>query len=45
MMRRQLLTGLLMTIAMIVLVGLVYPLVVTGVAQVAMSTTRPTARS
>ena len=32
-MRRQLVTGLLMTIAMIVLVGLVYPLAVTGVAQ------------
>ena len=34
-MRRQLLTGLLMTIAMIVLVGLVYPFVMTGIAQVA----------
>jgi K+-transporting ATPase ATPase C chain len=34
-MRRQLLTGLLMTIAMIVLVGLVYPLVMTGITQVA----------
>jgi K+-transporting ATPase ATPase C chain len=34
-MRRQLVTGLLMTISMIVLVGLVYPFVMTGVAQVA----------
>jgi len=34
-MRRQLLTGLFMTIAMTVLVGLVYPLVMTGIAQVA----------
>jgi potassium-transporting ATPase KdpC subunit len=34
-MRRQLLTGLLMTIALTVLVGLVYPFVMTGVAQVA----------
>ena len=34
-MRRQLLTGLLMTIAMTVLVGLVYPFVMTGIAQVA----------
>jgi K+-transporting ATPase ATPase C chain len=33
-MRRQLLTGLLMTIAMTVLVGLVYPFAMTGVAQV-----------
>jgi K+-transporting ATPase ATPase C chain len=33
-MRRQLLTGLLMTIVMIVLVGLVYPFAMTGVAQV-----------
>jgi potassium-transporting ATPase KdpC subunit len=33
MLRRQLLTGLLMTLALIVLVGLAYPLVVTGVAQ------------
>ena len=32
-MRRQLLTGLLMTIALTVLVGLVYPLVMTGIAQ------------
>ena len=32
-MRRQLVTGLLMTIAMIVLLGLVYPLAMTGVAQ------------
>jgi potassium-transporting ATPase KdpC subunit len=35
MLRRQLVTGLLMTIAMTVLVGLVYPLIMTGVAQVA----------
>jgi K+-transporting ATPase ATPase C chain len=34
-MRRQLLTGLLMTIALTVLVGLVYPFVMTGIAQVA----------
>jgi K+-transporting ATPase ATPase C chain len=33
-MRRQLLTGLLMTITMIVLVGLVYPFAMTGAAQV-----------
>lgn len=36
MIRRQLLTGLLMTVAMFVLVGLVYPLVVTGIAQAVM---------
>jgi K+-transporting ATPase ATPase C chain len=36
-MRRQLLTGLLMTIVMTVLLGLVYPLVVTGVGQLALS--------
>jgi K+-transporting ATPase ATPase C chain len=35
MIRRQLLTGLLMTVALTVLLGLVYPLVVTGVSQVA----------
>jgi K+-transporting ATPase ATPase C chain len=34
-MRRQLLTGLLMTIAMTVLVGLAYPFAMTGIAQVA----------
>jgi potassium-transporting ATPase KdpC subunit len=34
-MRRQLLTGLLMTIALTVLLGLVYPFVMTGIAQVA----------
>ncbi len=33
-MRRQLLTGLMMTVAMFVLLGLVYPFVMTGVAQV-----------
>lgn len=33
MIRRQLLTGLLMTIAMTVLIGLIYPFVVTGIAQ------------
>ena len=32
-MRRQLVTGLLMTIALIVLLGLVYPLAMTGIAQ------------
>jgi K+-transporting ATPase ATPase C chain len=37
MLRRQLLTGLLMTIVMTVLLGLLYPLVVTGVAQVTMA--------
>jgi len=37
MLRRQLLTGLRMTVAMIVLVGLIYPLVVTGIAQGLMS--------
>ena len=36
MLRRQALTGLLMTVAMIVLVGLLYPLAVTGVSQVFM---------
>jgi K+-transporting ATPase ATPase C chain len=33
-MRRQLVTGLLMTVALLVLMGLAYPLAVTGVAQV-----------
>ncbi len=37
MIRRQLVTGLLMTIAMIVLTGLVYPLAVTGISQAFMS--------
>jgi potassium-transporting ATPase KdpC subunit len=37
MLRRQLLTGLLMTIVLTVLVGLLYPLVVTGIAQGLMS--------
>jgi K+-transporting ATPase ATPase C chain len=37
MLRRQLVTGLRMTIAMIVLVGIAYPLVVTGIAQGLMS--------
>jgi len=32
-MRRQLITGLMMTFAMIVLVGLAYPLAMTGIAQ------------
>ncbi|HVJ96215.1 MAG TPA: K(+)-transporting ATPase subunit C [Acidimicrobiia bacterium] len=36
MLRRQLLTGLLMTVVFIVLTGLLYPLVVTGIAQGAM---------
>jgi K+-transporting ATPase ATPase C chain len=35
MIRRQLLTALLMTVALTVLLGLVYPLVVTGVSQLA----------
>jgi len=34
-MRRQLLTGLLVTVVLTVLLGIVYPLVVTGIAQVA----------
>jgi potassium-transporting ATPase KdpC subunit len=34
MLRRQLLTGLLVTIALTVLVGLLYPLAITGVSQV-----------
>jgi K+-transporting ATPase ATPase C chain len=37
MLRRQLLTGLLMTTSMIVLVGLIFPLAITGVAQVVFS--------
>jgi K+-transporting ATPase ATPase C chain len=36
MLRRQLITGLLMTVAMIVLVGLAFPLVVTGISQLFM---------
>jgi K+-transporting ATPase ATPase C chain len=36
-MRRQLITGLMMTLAMIVLVGLAYPLAMTGIAQGLMS--------
>jgi K+-transporting ATPase ATPase C chain len=36
-MRRQLITGLMMTFSMIVLVGLVYPLAMTGIAQGLMS--------
>ena len=37
MLRRQLLTGLLMTVVLTVLVGLLYPLAVTGIAQGLMS--------
>ena len=37
MLRRQFMTGLLMTVVMIVLLGLVYPLVVTGVSEAFMS--------
>jgi len=37
MLRRQLMTGLIMTVVMIVLLGVAYPLVVTGVAQVTMA--------
>jgi K+-transporting ATPase ATPase C chain len=37
MLRRQLLTGLLMTVVMLVLVGLAYPLVVTGISEAFMS--------
>jgi potassium-transporting ATPase KdpC subunit len=36
-MRRQLITGLMMTVAMIVLVGLAYPLAMTGIAEGLMS--------
>lgn len=36
-MRRQLLTGLLMTIVLTLLLGIAYPLLVTGVSQVAFS--------
>ncbi len=36
MLRRQLLTGLLMTVVLTVLLGLVYPLAITAVAQVTM---------
>ena len=36
-MRRQLLTGLLMTVVLTVLLGLAYPLAVTGVSQVALA--------
>jgi potassium-transporting ATPase KdpC subunit len=37
MLRRQLLTGLLMTIVLTVLLGFVYPLAVTGISQLTMS--------
>jgi potassium-transporting ATPase KdpC subunit len=37
MVRRQLLTGFLMTVVMIVLVGVAYPLAVTGISQLTMS--------
>jgi K+-transporting ATPase ATPase C chain len=37
MLRRQLVTGLIMTVALIVLLGVAYPLVVTGVSQVLFS--------
>jgi potassium-transporting ATPase KdpC subunit len=37
MVRRQLITGILMTVVLTVLVGLVYPLVVTGISQLTMS--------
>jgi K+-transporting ATPase ATPase C chain len=37
MLRRQLVTGILMTVVLTVLVGLIYPLVVTGVSQAFMS--------
>ena len=43
-MRRQLLPALLVFVAFTVLLGIVYPLVVTGIAQVAFPS-RPTARS
>jgi K+-transporting ATPase ATPase C chain len=37
MLRRQFVTGLLMTVVLTVLLGLVYPLVVTGISQLSMS--------
>jgi potassium-transporting ATPase KdpC subunit len=37
MLRRQFVTGLLMTVVLTVLLGFVYPLVVTGISQVTMS--------
>ena len=37
MIRRQLVTGLLMTVVLTILLGLVYPLVVTGISQLTMS--------
>jgi K+-transporting ATPase ATPase C chain len=37
MLRRQFVTGLLMTVVLTVLVGLVYPLVVTGISEATMS--------
>ena len=37
MVRRQLVTGLLMTVVMVVLVGVAYPLAVTGISQLTMS--------
>jgi potassium-transporting ATPase KdpC subunit len=37
MLRRQFVTGLLMTVVLTVLLGLVYPLVVTGISQLTMS--------
>jgi len=37
MLRRQLVTGLLMTVVLTVLLGFVYPLVVTGISQITMS--------
>jgi potassium-transporting ATPase KdpC subunit len=37
MLRRQFVTGLLMTVVLTILLGLVYPLVVTGISQLTMS--------
>ncbi|MEA2638116.1 MAG: K+-transporting ATPase, c chain, partial [Chloroflexota bacterium] len=37
MLRRQLVTGLLMTIVLTVLLGFAYPLAVTGISQLTMS--------
>ena len=45
MMRRQLVTGLLMTVVLTVLLGLVYPLVVTGIVAGRDVEHAPTARS
>ena len=40
MLRRQFVTGMLMTVVLTVLLGFVYPLAVTGISQLTMSKTR-----